>query len=318
MSWDYILVDANWDRMKNGKIDELVKYADNMGIGIWLWYNSGGPYNAVTEAPRNLMFDRKIRQSEFKRLSEMGIKGVKIDFFQSDKPGVIRQYHDILEDAMVYKILVNFHGCTIPRGWARTYPNNLSAEAVRGAECYLFDKSYPETAPSHNAILPFTRNVIGSMDYTPVTFSDVVHKHKTSFGHELALSVIFESGIEHFADRASAYLKLPVFVKQFLCEVPNTWDETRFLDGYPGQFIVLERQKNGIVYLGGINGMNEEKRIKINLPFMDEGSYLLEIITDGEKERSFMYFKKPFNNKTELPLTLKPRGGFVAKLIKPE
>ncbi len=317
MNWKYTLVDATWNMMKNGNVGKLAKYADSLGVGLWLWYNSGGPYNTVTEAPRDRMFDRKIRREEFKRISEMGIKGVKIDFFQSDKPAVIKLYHDILEDAADFKIMVNFHGCTIPRGWARTYPNNLSCEAVKGAENYQFDPTFPEEAPIQNTILPFTRNAIGSMDYTPVAFSDQTYKHLTTWAHELALTVVFESGIEHFADKVSAYLNLPDFAKKFLSEVPNTWDETKYLEGYPGKYLVLARKKNNTWYVGGINGLNDSTSVTIQMPFIDDGSYLLEIITDGERPGMFMYYKKPFDRNTKIPLTLEPRGGFVARLLKP-
>ena len=115
MGWQYILVDANWNSMRNGNIEKLIKYSDTLDVGIWLWYNSGGPYNTVTEAPRDRMFNQKTRRDELKRISELGVKGIKVDFFQSDKPDVIRLYHDILRDASDYKIMVNFHGCTIPR-----------------------------------------------------------------------------------------------------------------------------------------------------------------------------------------------------------
>ena len=315
MGWPYILVDANWDRMKNGNVDELVKYASQRNVRIWLWYNSGGPYNTVTEEPRNRMFDREKRQEEFTRLEKLGIKGVKVDFFQSDKPDVIRLYHDILADAAAHKIMVNFHGCTIPRGWARTYPNNLSCEAVKGAENYQFDHTFPEEAPVQNTILPFTRNAIGSMDYTPLTFSDQTFKHLTTDAHELALSVIFESGIEHFADKVSAYLAAPDFVQKFLGEVSSTWDETRYLAGYPGQYVVLARRSHGTWFVGGINGQTKEQSVTLSMPFIDEGEYLIEIITDGEKPKSFLYYKKPFGRDIRLPITLKPRGGMVARLI---
>ena len=316
MGWKYTLVDANWNKMKNGSIEDLVKYADSLGVGVWLWYNSGGPYNTVTEEPRNRLFTRDARRKEFEWLSKIGVKGIKVDFFQSDKPDVIKLYQDILRDAADFRIMVNFHGCTIPRGWARTYPNNLSCEAVKGAENYQFDKTYPEEAPVQNVILPFTRNVVGSMDYTPVTFSNQTNKHLTTYAHELALSVVFESGIEHFADKVSEYLLLPDFAKKFLSEVPNTWDQTRFIEGFPGKNIEIAREKNGTWYVGGINGLNDSTELTVSLPFINDGTHLLEVITDGDKDGSFMYYKKPFDKNTSIPVTLKPRGGFVARLIK--
>ena len=156
------------------------------------------------------------------------------------------------------------------------------------------------------------------MDYTPVAFSDQTYKHLTTYAHELALTVVFESGIEHFADKVSAYMQLPDFTKKFLREVPNTWDETRFLEGYPGKDIVLARENKNTWYIGGINGTNDSVHVTIRLPFINDGNYLMEIITDGPREDSFMYFKKPFDKETSIPLAIKPRGGFVARLINPQ
>lgn len=183
MGWEYSLVDANWNLMKGGHIKQLVDYANSKDIGILMWYNSGGPHNEVGEQVRDIMHIADKRQAEFAKLHEWRVKGVKIDFFQSDKQGMMKLYKDILEDAAEHKIMVNFHGCTIPRGWSRTYPHLMSMESVRGAECYTFASEYPQYAPAQNTILPLTRNVIGPMDYTPVVFSDMQYPHITSYGH---------------------------------------------------------------------------------------------------------------------------------------
>jgi hypothetical protein len=243
MGWEYSLVDANWNRMKNGDLKKVVDYANEKGVGILVWYNSGGPHNRVTEQPRDAMFLEKRRREEFKKLNEWGVKGVKVDFFQSDKPNIIKLYHEILKDAEEFEILCNFHGCTIPRGWRRTYPHMLTLEGVRGAESYSFDPRYPDAAPWHNTILPFTRNVIGPMDYTPVTFSDQTYPHITTYGHELALSVVFESGITHFADKVDAYLLSPEFVKNFLKELPVIWDQILRIGKGKRQKMVRGRHK---------------------------------------------------------------------------
>jgi hypothetical protein len=312
MNWEYSLVDANWNIMKNGDLKKVVEYASQMGIGILVWYNSGGPHNVVGEQLRDAMHLENRRREEFSKLNEWGVKGVKIDFFQSDKPHIIKLYHDILKDAEEFKILCNFHGCTIPRGWRRTYPHMLTLEAVKGAEAYSFDSRYPEAAPWHNVILPFTRNVIGPMDYTPVAFSDQTYPHITSYGHELALSIVFESGILHFADKVDAYLDSPEFVKKFLRDVPVAWEDTRFIDGYPGKYCIVARKNNGKWYLGAINGQEESLKILIDLPFLTEGEFMMEIINDGEKDRSFRYAKKPLKPGDTVELMMRPRGGFVA------
>ncbi|MBN1995933.1 glycoside hydrolase family 97 protein [candidate division KSB1 bacterium] len=316
MGWEYSLIDANWDEMGESKLRQLADYGKQKNVGILLWYNSGGAHNIVTEKPRDRMHERGIRRREFKYLQKLGISGVKVDFFQSDKQDRIQQYIDILRDAADYHLLVNFHGCTLPRGWSRTYPNLMSMEAVRGAECYIFDGSYPETAPWYNTILPFTRNVVGPMDYTPVTFSNNRYPHLTSSAHELALSVVFQSGWLHMADRVEAYQALPEEPKQFLKDVPVVWNETRFIDGYPGKFVVIARRFSSIWYIAGINGEMAEKELELNLSLLGNAEFSGVYITDGQEKNSFISQKivvLPGENKT---VKIKPLGGFVIRLTK--
>lgn len=234
MGWEYFLVDANWNYVDEPAMLDLFRHARRRGVGVLLWYNSGGPHNEVTEAPRDRMMPRDTRRREMAWLRELGVQGLKVDFFQSDKPHVVQQYLDILHDAMEFRLMINFHGCTVPRGWERTYPHLLSMEAVRRAECYIFDAAYPSRAPEHHAILPYTRNVVGPMDYTPVTFSDNRHPRQTTSAHELPLSVVFESGWVHFADSPEGYRAQPPAVVEFLRRVPVAWDDTRWIDGEPG------------------------------------------------------------------------------------
>ena len=151
---------------------------------------------------------------EFAKLRDWGVKGVKVDFWQSDKQDRIRQYRDLLRDAAEFHLLVDFHGCTLPRGWSREFPNLVTMEAV-GAEQYKARVEMAEGGARHNTILPFTRNVVGSMDYTPVTFGDAQFPHRTTNAHELALAVVFESGVQHFADSVESYRSLADAPKQF-------------------------------------------------------------------------------------------------------
>ena len=285
-------------------------------MGILAWYNSGGSHNVITEEPRDLMDDTKTRRAEFKKISEWGVKGIKVDFFQSDKDCVIRLYHEILRDAIDYQLLVNFHGSTLPKGWERTYPHLVTSEAVRGCEAYIFDSRYPEFAPFHNTILVFTRNVVGSMDYTPVAFSDNNYPHKTTFAHELALAVLFESGIQHFADNYRSYLAQPGFVVDYLKQVPVVWDETRFVDGYPGEFAILARRSGDTWYVSGINGLNDQRKMSFPVNFLVADNCDVELITDGDGDRSFSRKAFTLAAEDELEVTMRPRGGFAA-VIKP-
>jgi len=316
MGWEYSLVDANWDIMEGGNIEQLVKYANSQGVGILMWYNSGGSHNSVNERPRDIMSDPVKRKEEFKRLHAWGVKGVKVDFFQSDKQHIIRLYHDIMKDAAENQIMVNFHGCTLPRGWSRTYPNLVSMEAVRGEEQYSFSKEYPEMAPWHNTILAFTRNVIGPMDYTPVAFSDQQFPHMTSYAHELALSIVFESGILHFADRIKSYDNLPFEPKNFLKDVPTVWDETKFIDGYPGKYVVIARRKGNNWYIGGINGEKGIKEITIKLSFLGKGTYEATIILDGKDSKSFATEKKEVKTDSNIQIKMLGNGGFTGLIKK--
>ena len=281
MGWEYALVDANWNEMQTGTIDEVIAHAKAKNVGLLFWYNSGGPHNDVTEAPRDRMFTREARREEFAKLKAWGVKGVKVDFWHSDKQDRIKQYRDVLRDAADFQLMVNFHGCTVPRGWSREFPNLIGMEAVFGAEQYKFRDFYPAGAPRHNTILPFTRNVVGPMDFTPVTFSDAKYPHVTTNAHELALSVIFENGVQHMADSVESYRGLPPEAKSFLSQVPAAWDETRVLSGEPGKTLVIARRDRGVWYIGGINGTDAAVTFEGNASFLKDGVWTARTVGDG-------------------------------------
>jgi hypothetical protein len=245
----------------------------------------------------------------------MGFVGVKVDFFESEKQHMVNYYLDIIEDAADFEIMVNVHGSIVPRGWSRTYPNFMSSEAVRGAEWYNNTPELTTTAPKHNTTLPFTRNVVGPMDYTPVTFTNSQHAHITSYGHELALSVVFESSIQHFADRPEGYYQLPDAALSFLKDVPVAWDDTRFVDGYPGKLAVLARQKGDIWYVGGIHSDRRDKSYTLNFSFLQEGKkYKLILISDGAYDSTFETKHLVVTKDSTVDFHLLRRGGFAARL----
>jgi alpha-glucosidase len=309
MGWEYSLVDANWNVMKNGNVEQLVEYANKKNVGLLLWYNSGGKHNVVEEEPRDLMDDPKARRREFERISKLGIKGIKVDFFQSDKQEIIGQYVDILKDAAEFHLLVNFHGCTLPKGWRRTWPNLLTMESVRGGECYRFDRRFPEMAPPHITILPYTRNSVGPCDYTTGGFSDNTYPHLTTYGFELALPVVIESGIMHHMDTPEQTLGLPSYAVNFLKEIPVTWDDTRYIAGYPGRDVVVARKKGDRWYIGGINGEGHAKDLTIDLSVTRETPPVLHVITDGSSARDLQEsLLKTADGK--LTIHLEPYGGF--------
>jgi hypothetical protein len=295
----------------------VLRYAKQKSVGVLLWYNSGGRHNIVTEKPRDTLTYPEVRRYELDLLKKWGVKGIKVDFFQSDKQDVISLYHGILKDAADAKIMINFHGCTLPRGWERTWPHLMSMEAVRGEECYIFDSKYPEQAPIQSTVLPFTRNVVGPMDYTPVSFSNNRYPRRTTAAHELALSVVFESGWLHFADKAESYVNLPPAPKEFLKRVPVAWDDTRFVAGEPGEFVILARRKGDTWYLAGINGVNKPREERIRLgSWLSEGQHQLLRIADGADQNSFSTDTVTIEKGQEIPVKFSPYGGFVGTLSR--
>ncbi len=266
--WEHTLIDANWNLNDEAALRDLIDYANGQGVGVFLWYNSGGPNNEVTEQPRDAMFDPEVRKAELAKLAEWGVAGIKVDFWHSDKQESVGRYLALAADAYDAGLMVNYHGSTIPRGWEVAYPNIMTMEGVRGAEQYSFDADFPSAAPWLNTILPFTRNAVGSMDYTPVTFSDNVFPHVTTNAHELALAVVFESGLQHFADSTVTYRLQAPAVREYLRDVPVVWDETRFVEGYPGEYVVIARRHGDGWWISGINGTDRPMTVTLDLDFV--------------------------------------------------
>ena len=314
MQWPYTLLDWEWDAMANGgNLEDATRYIISKGVKPLIWYNSGGDHTWVSATPKDRMLTHENRISEFTKLKKLGVAGVKIDFFESEKQDMIQYYIDILEDAAQFELMVYFHGSLVPRGWSRTYPHLMTYEAVRGAEWYNNGPEFTMSAPEHNTILPFTRNVVGPMDYTPVTFTNSQFAHITSYGHELALSVVFESGLQHMADRPEGYYSLPAAVKTFLMNVPAAWHETKLIDGYPGREVIIARRSDDTWYIGGINAALTEKDKKIKLDFLTMGiKYKLTLITDGEHDKDFKTSYMLVDKSAIIDVKFLRRGGFAA------
>lgn len=312
MGWEYILIDAGWHRMPSEDLEKITEYANGKQVGVWLWYHSGAGSSLENITIWNLMSDPQSRRKELDRIQKLGVRGIKVDFFDTDKQPVMKLYKDILEDAAKRHLMVNFHGATLPRGLERTYPNLLTVEAVKGAE-NLSNQKACDRAASHNATLPFTRNVVGSMDYTPVTFSNKIHKNveafnKTTAAHQLALSIVFESGVQNFADNKEVYRNLQAEARDLLEEVPAAWDETKLLEGYPGDYVILARRKGDTWYVGGINGTNKEKEILLDLSPLPENRNV-HLIMDADTKGQFVAKDEKVTD--ALSLSMSPNGGFV-------
>ena len=301
MGWEYVLFDWEWESMGNGgNVESAVRYARNKKVKPMLWYHSN----------TSKMQNHDERVKEFAWLKGLGVAGVKIDFFESDKQHTMNYFADILEDAAKYNLLVNFHGCTIPRGWSRTWPNLMSQEAVYGAEQYNNGPTMTSEGARINCLLPYTRNVVGPMDYTPVAFTNSQHPHTTSFAHELALSVAFESGIQHWADRPDGFYALPYEPQLHMKKVPVAWDETRFIDGYPGKAFVVARRKGDTWYVACLNGENKARQQDINLDFLSEGRHLLTCLADGADAETFNITHRVVSADDQLSIPCLAKGGF--------
>jgi alpha-glucosidase len=309
MKWDYALVDADWDR-KIGyeKMRELTRYAAGKGVGVLVWYNSSGAWNKTEYSPKGALLTAEQRRKEFARLQEMGIKGVKIDFFAGDGVSMIAYYVALLKDAADAGLLVNFHGATLPRGWARTYPNLMTAEAIRGLEFSTFTQADQDAVVRHAATIPFTRNLFDPMDFTPTVFGDIPKiKRATRNGFELAESVLFLSGIQHFAETPTGMATAPGYVKAFLQDLPRSWDDSKFLDGYPGTHVVIARRSGKAWYVAGLNADDSDRTMTLDLSFV--GPRKGTLISDGATERAFTQ-SAIAAGKTRF--TIKAHGGFVA------
>ena len=303
----YVLIDAEWDEMKDGKtIEDAVNYAKAQGVKPLIWYNSSVGWVDGAPTPKFRLNKADDREREFAWLEKIGVAGVKIDFFSGDTQRNMDYCIDLLESAARHHLLVNFHGATIPRGWQRTYPNLMTTEGVYGAEWYNNVATFTDKAACHNATLPFTRNVIGPMDYTPCTFSDSQHPHITTKAHELALTVLFESALQHLADRPESYMVQPQEVKDFFTNLPTVWDETHLLSGYPGESVVMARRNGKTWYIAGINGTNQEKELTFDKKMIGKFSKATLFEDTSKGDWNIHQIKK-------LPTSIicQPRGGFI-------
>ena len=291
MGWEYVLVDLGWNAQW---LPELVEYAGEKSVSILLWHHWAGVRDVEEQRKKLALW------------KSWGVVGIKIDFMDSDAQDRIRFYDSIIQTAMANKLMINFHGATIPRGRRRRWPNLMTMEGVQGAEYHKWDRK-PVT-PEHNCTLPYTRNVVGPMDYTPVTFSAV--RRKTSLAHELALSVVYESAWQHLADSPASYRKYPAAV-EFLKLVPTAWDETRFLAGRPGELVCIARRKRDAWFLGVIAAGNE-RTIELPLSFLGDGTYEMTLCEDGETAERFHVEAKSVTSADRLQAKLKANGGLAA------
>jgi len=320
MGWGYCLIDVNWDQQIGyEKIKELADYGATKGVGLVLWYNSAGSWNSVSWTPKDKLLTSESRRAEFQRLRDMGIKGIKVDFFGGDGRSMIGHYLDILWDAVPYQLSVNFHGCTAPRGWSRTFPHLMSMEGIRGMEYVAFEKSEALQA-THFTMLPFARNVFESADVTPMNLTGLKSgaQRQTTPGFELASALTCQSGIQHYSESPEGMAQVPDFVRTFLKNLPDEWTDVKLLGGFPGKEVILARKGKGGWFIGGINGEAIEKTLTVDLAQLPDANGLeAQLITDGEELGAFVS-KTLSSPRAKLEIPLKPNGGFVIAVSSKE
>jgi hypothetical protein len=315
MHWQYCLIDALWDvQIGWDRLADLVAYGRQHGVRVLVWYNSAGDWNTTPQTPRSKLLTHEQRVAEFSRLQSVGVAGIKVDFFGGDGQSMMAYYQDIMTDAAAYGLVVNFHGATLPRGWERTYPNLMTMEAIRGLEFVTFGQRDADAEPAHAAMLPFTRNVFDPMDFTPMVLDQIRRiARRTSSAFELALSVLFTSGIQHYAEIPEGMAKAPEYVREFLRHVPNSWDDIRFLSGDPGHFAVIARRSGSQWYVAGINADTVARTVSIDLH--DIPGQRATLITDGGGGNlSFRMDTVRVTGARTLAIPMASRGGFVLTL----
>lgn len=312
MTWEYVLVDGLWDTaIGYDKIKELADYAKTKNVKLLLWYNSAGDWNTTYQTPKNMMLNKDIRRNEFKRIQEMGIAGVKVDFWPGDGPSAIQYYYDLMQDAADNKLLVNFHGTTVPRGWSRTFPNLMTMESIKGFEFITFAQETADLAPQHCATAVFARNIVGPMDFTPVCFGEIPGiKRRTSNGFEIALTVLFQSGIQHYVEIPESMARQPDYVQEYMKQVPRVWDDIRFIDGFPAKYAVIARKSGDKWYVAGINAETSVKKLDLDLSPLGI-TKAGNLITDGNTNRDFIQKEIKLND-GKFSIDIQPNGGFVA------
>lgn len=316
MNFEYILIDAWWDKnIGYDRMKELIQYAKSKGVAVFLWYNSNGVSNDAFQTPKDKMNRSITRKKEMKWLKEAGVKGLKVDFFGGDKQETMRLYEDILSDANAYGLMIIFHGATLPRGWERMYPNFVGSEAVLASEMLIFSQEVREKEAFYAALHPFMRNAVASMEFGGVLLNKFLNKGNekgqerlTTDAFQLATSVLFQNPVQLIGLTPNNLEDVPTFELDFLRNIPTTWDETIFIDGYPGEYSVVARRHDQKWYIAGVNAEASAKKITLQLPMLADG--IASLYNDDKNKNTFMKEVK-ISKKGEISITIQPNGGFV-------
>lgn len=317
MGYQTVLIDALWDvQIGYDKIEELARYGKSKGVGLFLWYNSNGNWNDAPQSPLGKMNDSHIRRQEMAWMKKAGIKGIKVDFFGGDKQNMMQLYEDILADANDYGIMVIFHGCTLPRGWERMFPSYVASEAVLASENLHFSQGSCDAEAMNACIHPFVRNTVGSMDFGGSTLNKYYNadnkrgsQRRTSDVCALSTAVLFQSCVQHFALAPNNLTDAPSWAVDFMKNVPTTWDEVKFVDGYPGKYVIIARRSGNTWYVAGVNAEKTALTKKIALPMLNAGATAKMYSDDAQLNGSVKEVK--INKKKQMTVTIPCNGGLV-------
>lgn len=317
MGWQTVLVDAHWDsQIGYEKIEDLARYGKTKGVDLFLWYNSNGYWNDAPQGPHGKMAKSGIRRKEMAWMQKIGIRGIKVDFFGGDKQEMMQLYEDILTDANDFGIECIFHGCTLPRGWERMYPNFVAAEAVLASENLHFSQYMCDNEARNATLHPIIRNTVGSMDFGGSAlnkFYGADNKHgtlrRTSDVFALATAVLFQSSVQHFALAPNNMTDAPAWAVEFMKTVPTTWDDVKFIAGYPGKYLVMARRHGNRWMVAGINAQREPLKLKLAVPMFAAGSVLKVYADNAALDGAVKTVK--LSKKQLLDVTIPCNGGLV-------
>lgn len=318
LGYENILIDAGWDKnIGYERMPELLGYARDRGIRPILWYSSSGHWNDIVQSPTNKMDRPIVRKKEMKWLRDNGVECIKVDFFGGDKQETMRLYEDILSDAADHGIDVIFHGCTLPRGWERMYPNHVGSEAVFASENLIFEQIHCDLEAFHATLHPFIRNAVALMEYGGSVFNRRMNRDNksgntrlTGDGFQLATSILFQNPVQNFALTPNNLTEAPADAIAFMKAVPTTWDDTRLIDGYPGKYVVLARRHADKWYIAGVNALKEPVKVKLDLSALGLKGAEAVIYAD-EKGKELKAKPLKLKNAASVPVEIMPDGGFV-------
>ena len=317
MGYEYTLIDGGWEtNIGRERMEELFKYAQSKGVGVFVWYNSNGYWNDAPQCAKQCMSNSIDRKREMKWLQKCGVKGLKVDFFGSDKQQMMGLYEDILSDANDHGLMIIFHGCTIPRGWERMYPNYVGSEAVLASENLIFNQHFDDNEAFNATLHPFIRNTIGSMEFGGTILNKRLNKtndggtyRRTTDVFQIATAVLFQNPIQNFAITPNNLYDAPSSMIEFMKEVPTTWDETRFIDGYPGKYCVLARRHNGRWYIAGVSALKEPLKLELDLSMLSDGDECTYYYDNKRREPQKETLK--IRKSSSVPVVIQPEGGVV-------